>query len=174
MSKLKIFLILTGYQLTWLACIFGDKNFSEPLIGIIIGTIFILIYCYYSEDKKKFIQIILLISIPGYLFDILMVYGSVYNFTSIDTIFFLPPWMIVLWLSFATLFYEVLVFFKNYKIIGVTISGFAGPITYYLGEPLGIIVISNYNIFFIIMFLFWSTLMYLYLNFILRFIQYLE
>ena len=52
MSKIKIFLLLSGYQLTWLACIFGEKNYSEPLIGFFTGLIFLLIYFTYTQNKK--------------------------------------------------------------------------------------------------------------------------
>ena len=44
MQKLKVFLVLTGYQLTWLACVFGETNFSNPMLGIWVGIIFLLTY----------------------------------------------------------------------------------------------------------------------------------
>ena len=134
MTKTKLFLILTGYQLTWLACIFGEKNYSEPLIGFFTGLIFLLIYFTYIKNKKKFIYIILSIAIPGYLFDSILVYISIYEFISTMKIGLLPIWMLVLWLSFATLFVEILVFFKNYKLIGIILSAFLGPFTYLLIE----------------------------------------
>ena len=168
MTKTKLFLILTGYQLTWLACIFGEKNYSDPLIGFFTGLIFLLIYFTYTQNKKKFIYIILSIAIPGYLFDSILVYISIYDFISTMKIGLLPIWMLVLWLSFATLFVEILVFFKNYKLIGIILSAFLGPFTYYLGYPLEIIEIYNFYLFFIFMILFWISLMYFYLFFLLK------
>ena len=50
----------------------------------------------------------------------------------------------------------------------VLISSLLGPLTYYLGKPIGIIVIHNYYIFFISMIFFWAFLMHYYLKCILQ------
>ena len=168
MQKLKVFLVLTGYQLTWLACVFGEKNFSFPMLGLWIGIIFFVIYFYFNHNKQKFIQISLLISVPGYMFDSLMVYFQIYEFESIIIFGTLPLWMIILWLSFSILFDEILIFFKNYKILGIILSGILGPLTYYLGEPIGVLNIYNLHAFIILMILFWMILMFYYLKFVIR------
>ena len=128
MNKVKIFLTLTGYQITWLACVFGEKNFNQPLLGLSFGLFFIIIYFYYSINKKQLLKTILLISLPGYFFDTFMIYLSIYKFNAILNIGFLPIWMLVLWPSFAILFDEILVFFKNYKLIGILLSGLLVPV----------------------------------------------
>ena len=43
MSKLKIFLILSGYQLTWFMCVFGELIYDSFLLGVICGLIFLFI-----------------------------------------------------------------------------------------------------------------------------------
>ena len=77
MTKTKLFLILTGYQLTWLACIFGEKNYSEPLIGFFTGLTFLLIYFTYTQNKKKFIYIILSIAILRYFISFMILTSSI-------------------------------------------------------------------------------------------------
>ncbi len=168
MSKTKIFLTLTGYQLTWLACVFGDKNFDQPLLGIYLGALYLVVYFYFNKNKFKFLKISLSISIPGYFFDSLMVYYSIYEFNVSLIIGVLPAWMLILWLSFSTLFDEILTIFKKYKIIGIILSGFLAPLTYYAGEPIGVISISNIWLFFSIMIIFWVLLMIYYLFFVLK------
>ena len=168
MNKIKVFLTLSGYQLTWLACVFGENKFREPLLGVYIGVMYLFIYFYFSRNKIRFFKVILCIAIPGYLFDTTMVYLSIYEFNTSLIIGTLPAWMIVLWLSFSTLFDEVLIIFKKYKFAGIILSGTLAPLTYYIGEPIGIISIPNFSIFFIIMILFWSLLMIYYLQIILR------
>jgi len=168
MTKSKIFLTLTGYQLTWFACVFGENKFNEPLLGVYVGGIYLLIYFYFSKNKTKFIKISLSISIPGYIFDTLMVFFSIYKFNSSFILGTLPFWMIILWLSFSTLFDEILLFFKNYKILGIIISGSIAPITYYAGQPLGIININNIILFFMLMVSFWSLLMLYYLKYLIK------
>ena len=168
MKFIKTFLTLTGYQLTWLACVFGQIKFNQPSLGLYVGLIYLIIYFYFSKNKINLIKVCLYISLPGYFFDTLMVYFSVYNFNVSHYIGLLPGWMFILWLSFSTLFDEILIFFKKYKLIGILLSGLLGPITYYIGLPLGLINIDNTFIFFILMSLFWCLLMLFYLEIVLK------
>ncbi len=169
MQKLKIFLVLTGYQITWLACVFGEIKFSYPFLGFYVGVIFFLIYFYFTQNKKKFLKISILIAVPGYFFDTFMVYFQIYEFNTSTKFGTLPLWMIVLWLSFSTLFDEIFYFFKNYRLFGIVLSGILGPLTYYLGEPIGVLNINNFNIFLFSMIFFWTFLMVYYLNYVSNF-----
>ena len=168
MSKIKIFLTLSGYQLTWLMCVFGELLYNSFLPGLICGLLFLTICFINSDNKKKTIQTVLLISILGYLFDTILVFFEIYNFKTSLYIGVLPIWMIVLWPSFAILFDEILIFLSKYKIIAVILSSILGPITYFAGSPLGLININNLVVFFILMIVFWAILMIFYLNYILK------
>lgn len=168
MSKIKIFLMLSGYQLTWLMCVFGELLYNSYLPGLMCGLLFITICFINSDNKKKTIQTVLLISILGYLFDTILVFFEIYNFKTSLYIGVLPIWMIVLWPSFAILFDEILIFLSKYKIIAVIISSILGPLTYFAGSPLGLININNLVVFFILMIVFWAILMIFYLNYILK------
>ena len=168
MSKIKIFLILSGYQLTWLICVFGELLYQSSFPGLISGIIFLLLFFINSENKKRSFNIIFFISIVGYLFDSILVNLEIYDFNTSLNVGVLPIWMLVLWPSFASLFDEVLVFLSKYKLIALMLSGSLGPLTYYSGSPLGLIDINNYIFFFILMIFFWIFLMLFYLNFLLR------
>jgi len=167
MNKLKIFITLTGYQFTWLACVFGEKYFIN--LGIYVGLIYLALYLYFSKNKKRSLLICFLIAIPGYLFDSMMIYLSIYQFNSSEVIGMLPSWMIILWLSFSTLFDEILVVFKKYQFLGIIFSIILGPFTYYLGEPIGVILINEFLFFFTFMILFWFLLMIYYQRIILKY-----
>ena len=168
MSKTKVLSTLTGYQLTWIFCVFGENKFNQPLLGIYIGILYLLIFFYFNKNKIKFLKLSLYISIPGYFFDTFMVYFSIYEFNTSLIIGTLPSWMIILWLSFSTLFDEILTFFIKYKFVGIILSTILGPFTYYIGEPIGIISINDGVSFIILMTTFWFFLMVYYLQFILR------
>tara|TARA_B100000575_G_scaffold40079_1_gene27630 strand:+ start:363 stop:875 length:513 start_codon:yes stop_codon:yes gene_type:complete len=167
MNKLRVFLTLTGYQITWLACAFGENKFAQPFGGIYFGIIFLFLYLYFCKNKIRFLKIAFLISMPGYLFDSLMVYFSIYEFNTSFVIGTLPIWMPILWLSFSTLFDEILVFFQKFKLIGIFLGGLLGPLTYYLGETINVLSINNIILFFILMVIYWCLLMIFYLNYIL-------
>jgi hypothetical protein len=168
MSKIKIFSMLSGYQLTWLTCVFGELWYNSFIPGLICGLFFLAICFLISKNRKKTTQIVFLISFIVYLFDTLLVFFEIYNFKVSLSIGFLPIWMIVLWPSFAILFDEILIFLSKYKIIAVVLSGILGPITYFAGSPLGLININNLFVFFTLMIIFWSILMIFYLNYLIK------
>jgi len=168
MSKIKIFLMLSGYQLTWLMCVFGELWYNSFFPGLICGILFLFICYVNSDNKNKTIQIVLSISILGYLFDTILVFFEIYNFQTSLYIGVLPIWMIVLWPSFAILFDEILMFLSKYKIIAVILSSVLGPLTYFAGSPLGLININNLFLFFALMIFFWAILMIFYLNYIIK------
>ena len=168
MSKIKVFFTLTGYQLTWLACVFGEIKFNEANLGVYVGFVYLSLYFYYNQNKIKFFKVSLLISIPGYLYDSFLVYFQIYEFTSSLIVGTLPLWMIILWLSFSTLFDEILTIFKKFKKMGLFLSAVLGPTTYYLGEPIGIILINDKILFFSLMLPFWLFLMLYYLQIVIK------
>ena len=168
MSKVKFFFILSGYQLTWLMCIFGEIFYKSFLPGLTCGLIFLFLVLINTKNKRKFIFIVFSISFVGYLFDSILVNFKIYNFESSLYFGWLPIWMLVLWPSFATLFDEVFVFLSKYKLIAILISAVLGPLTYYSGSPLGIIYINQLFLFFILMTTFWIFLMLFYLNYLLK------
>ena len=168
MSKVKIFFMLSGYQLTWLMCVFGEIMYKSFSLGLTCGLIFLFLVFINTQNKRKFIFIVLSISVVGYLFDSILVNFKIYEFNSSLYFGWLPIWMLVLWPSFATLFDEVFVFLSKYKLIAISLSAVLGPLTYYLGSPLGLININQLFFFFILMIVFWIFLMFFYLNFLLK------
>ena len=168
MSKIKIFLILSGYQLTWLMCVFGELWYNSFIPGLVCGLLFLAICFVKSNNIKKTTQIVFLISFIGYLFDTSLVFFEIYNFQTSLYVGVLPIWMLVLWPSFAILFDEILIFLSKYKIIAVILSSILGPLTYFAGSPLGLININNLFLFFILMIVFWAILMIFYLNYTIK------
>ena len=169
MSKLKIILILSGYQFTWLMCVFGELLYNSFIPGFIFGLVFLLLSFLNSNNKKKFTFIVLSIAIIGYIFDSILVFLKIYNFNVSLYFGFLPIWMLVLWPSFSILFDEVFVFLTNYKFLALFLSGSLGPLTYYSGVPLGLIGMNQLYLFIFLMIIFWVSLMYLYLNYLIKF-----
>ena len=169
MNKIKCFLMLSGYQITWLSCVLGEVFYKSFIPGLLFGFIFLLIGFFYTNYKKNFVLILFFISIPGYLFDSILVYFKVYNFNTSDYLGFLPIWMLVLWPSFASLFNEVFTFLYKYKLSAVFFGSVLGPLTYYSGYPLGLININQFYLFFLFMITFWGMLMIYYLNYLIKF-----
>ena len=87
------FLTLTGFQLTWLFCVFGEVyNFS--LLGLIIGILYLSIFFYFNKNKKRALKICFLFSVIGYIFDSLLGFNKVFIIKSNIMIGFLPIWFL--------------------------------------------------------------------------------
>ena len=160
MSRKYVFFVLTGYQLTWITCIVGEI-FNLPFIGFFIGLIYLSFFFYNQSNLIRALKIILIFAIIGYSFDSLMNLLNIYNFKSKLFVGYLPIWLVVLWLSFATLFVDLLNFLKTRSYFAILLGIILAPPTYYAGMPLGILKIDNIIYFFITMIIFWG----LYLNF---------
>ena len=158
---MRIFLILLGFQITWLGCIFGEY-FNYPWLGIIIGILYLILFYSYTAQKKFALKTIIIFAIPGYIFDSSIQALSIYKIES-DLIFgYLPVWMLVLWPTFTTLFVDVLNFLKNKPILAIILGSTLGPGTYYSGVPLGIASYTNINLGLGLMAIFWGVLMFVY------------
>ena len=168
MIKLKTILILSGYQLTWLLCIFGEYFYNSFIPGLVCGLFFLIIIFFNSKNKKKLIFITSILSTAGYFFDSCLVYLKIYNFETSLYFGFLPIWMLVLWPSFTILFDEVFVFLSNDKFLAIISSGILGPLTYYSGSSLGLISINQLSLFFILMVAFWISLMFFYIKYLAK------
>tara|TARA_Y100000590_G_C15413076_1_gene898340 strand:+ start:297 stop:824 length:528 start_codon:yes stop_codon:yes gene_type:complete len=159
------FLTLTGYQMTWMCCVFGEY-YNFPTIGLLIGILYLIIFFYFVDNKKRAIKICLIISLIGYSFDSILSFNKLYLIESEIIIGYLPIWFTILWPSFSTLFVNVLVFLKNRPMLAFLIGSSLAPLTYYSGIPLGIAKTINLNLLMIIMIIFWGMLLVLYSLFI--------
>ena len=158
---LNTILILTGYQITWMASVLGEY-FDFPLIGFLVGLLYLIIYFYFDHNKIRSIKIFILFSLIGYSFDSYLSYTNFYVIESNYIIGYLPIWMITLWLSFTTLFSNVLIFLNNRKIISFFLGSFFGTSAYYSGFPIGISNSENLFLFFAHIIPFWGLYLVFY------------
>tara|TARA_B110000014_G_C20048197_1_gene545157 strand:- start:115 stop:618 length:504 start_codon:yes stop_codon:yes gene_type:complete len=160
MAKLNNFLILIGFKFTWIACIFGEI-YSNSYIGLSVGLLYLIFFFYFEENKSRSINIVLIFSITGYIWDSLLSYFNFYVIDA-DTVFlFLPLWFIVLWPCFCCLFVNVLRFFEKKIFFYSLIGSFIVTLTYYGGLKMGLAKISQYSVFLFI-YLFWFFLIFFY------------
>ena len=158
---MRIFLILLGFQITWLACVFGEY-FNYPWVGVLIGILYLIFFYINTSDKKFTLKTILIFAIPGYIFDSFIQANGIYKIES-DLVFgYLPVWMLILWPAFTTLFVDVLSFLRNKPILSIFLGATLGPGSYYSGVPLGIAYFTNINLGIGLMTFFWGALIFLY------------
>ena len=160
-STKNIFLTLCGFELTWFACVIGDyKGF--PSLGIILGLIYLTLFLYFAKDKEKTIKICLKYSIIGIIFDSFLSYSELYVINSSFMFGFIPIWLVVLWISFSTLFVDILIFLKKRTLISFLAGFILVPPTYYVGIALDIARSSNLFLAVATMAIFWGAFFYFY------------
>ena len=161
-SKIKkIFFILSGYQITWLFCIFGEY-YKISIIGFIVGIIYLSLFFYHCSNKEEALKICLIFSSVGYIFDSLLGLLNIFTIKSNIMFGYLPIWFLVLWPAFSTLFVDVLSFLKNRPVVAFILGSLFAPLAYYSGIPLGIANSNNLTLAIIIMTVFWGSLLTFY------------
>jgi hypothetical protein len=166
MLKYKNIFNLIGFKVTWIGCVMGEIYLSS-YVGLIVGTVYLFIFFYLEQNKKRAFNIILIFSIAGYVFDSFLSYFELYKINSDINFLFLPIWFLVLWPSFSSLLVNLFSFLKNYLIASILFGCIFGPLSYYAGIVLGLVTLINYESF-ILMSLFWGLLMFCYCNYILN------
>ena len=156
-----IFLTLTGFQITWTFCVFGEY-YNIPFAGVIAGSVYLCIFFYFISFKIRALKICLIFSFIGYFFDSSLGYIQLFNIKSSMMFGYLPIWFLVLWPSFSTLFVKVLPFLKKSLLLSCLLGAIFAPPSYYLGIPLGIASSENIILAMITMALFWGLFLMLY------------
>ena len=166
MLKYKNIFNLIGFKITWIGCVMGEM-YLNSYVGLIVGTVYLFIFFYLEQNKKRAFNIILIFSIAGYVFDSFLSYFELYKINSDINFLFLPIWFLVLWPSFSSLLVNLFSFLKNYLIVSILFGCIFGPLSYYAGIALGLVTLINYESF-ILMSLFWGLLIFCYSYYILN------
>ena len=157
----KIFLTLSGFQITWLSCVFGEY-YHLPLLGLFVGIFYLFLFFYFFKFKFVAIKLCLTISFIGYCFDSLLGFQEIFIIKSSIIFGYLPIWFFVLWLSFSTLFLDVLLFLRHRPLIAFLLGSSFAPPTYYFGIPLGIAESNNIVLAMGLMIIYWGFLLMMY------------
>ena len=142
MIKLTINLIMI--DLNWLICVMGAAKGNE-WIGPVAVFIWILIHLRFIGKKwASELLVIVGAGVMGFLIDTLLgLSGAIrfyrYSVGGITS----PPFMVALWLSFATSLAFSLRWLQGRYLAGGALGLVAGPFTYYAGMKLGAVKFND-------------------------------
>lgn len=128
---------IAGFQAGWFAAVLGAGN-DLPWLGLAVMPLVLLIHIIFSPHKKAEAVFILLAGFIGFWVDTLLVYAGV--FTPVQYLSphpFSPPWMVVLWMGFATSMNASLKQLHGRYTLSALLGAFGGPSAYYGGAQLG-------------------------------------
>ena len=131
-------------DLNWLICVVGSARGNE-WIGPLVVFLWILIHLYFIGNKwESELLVILGAGVMGFLVDTLLgLSGAMrfyrYSLSGVTS----PPFMVALWLSFATSLAFSLRWLQRRYFLGGVLGLVAGPLAYYAGMKLGAVQFND-------------------------------
>lgn len=126
-----------AFQAGWFACVLGAAH-DRPWLGPLAVLLLLALHLWFAADRRASLRIVLLVGIVGVLIDSTLGYLGILRFR--DSLFggwFCPPWLIALWLIFATTLQSSLGWLAARPLAAAVLGGLFGPVSYYAGQALG-------------------------------------
>jgi hypothetical protein len=125
------------FQAAWLALVLSAAK-GYPWLGLAAMVPLLATHLGLVENRRGEVKLLLAAASLGFLFDTALVYTGV--FTPLPYLLpwpFSPPWMICLWLGFASTLNVSLSWLRGRYLLAALFGGIGGPLAYYSGARLG-------------------------------------
>ncbi|HYM35158.1 MAG TPA: DUF2878 domain-containing protein [Steroidobacteraceae bacterium] len=130
-------------QLNWFACVLGAAK-QMPWLGVGVSIAVASWHLLRCAQPWREIQLMLAAVILGFALDSALTTAGVISFTAGTLITgFTTPWMLGLWLGFATTLNSSLRWLMSRPAIAVLFGAIGGPLAYWSGAKLGAITLTN-------------------------------
>lgn len=143
---MRIIINIIAHQVGWFAAVLGAGN-GMPWLGVAVIPLVVALHLALSLDWKPEMALALGAAMIGFSFDTVLVTAGVFS-----PVFFLfpaplsPPWMVMLWINFATTLNVSLGRLRGKYVLAAILGAVGGPVAYYGGAELGAMtVIPNTN-----------------------------
>jgi hypothetical protein len=128
---------LALYQTGWFCCVLGAAR-DRPWLGAAAATVLILVHVALVRQAKREIGLLLAACLIGGVVDSLQSCFGLLRFESGYVVGCIaPPWILVMWMQFATLFRFGLAFLSGRYLLGAVLGALGGPFAFWVGERLG-------------------------------------
>ncbi|MFL9609478.1 DUF2878 domain-containing protein [Methylobacillus sp. Pita2] len=127
------------FQVGWFICVYGAAN-HLPWIALLVMMVVLSWHFHQATQWQVELKLIVLFSLTGALLDQLLLALQLVSFpASVWPGAWLPPWMLCLWILFATTLNVSLRWLKPYYWLGVILGAVGAALAYKAGEKLGAI-----------------------------------
>lgn len=134
---------LALYQAGWFACVLGAAS-GRPGWGAAAALTLIAAHLLLVRDRGEELRLILFAGALGAAVDTLQLRLGVFSFPSGQLAFgpagLAPPWIVVMWMQFATLFRFCLRWLGGRYLLSGLLGLVGGPLSFLAGERLGAVV----------------------------------
>lgn len=124
-------------QIAWFACVLSAAA-GQPLPGAAIAALTLAFHLAWTRAWRQEWPLILAAGAFGLVADSMLMRLGLLQFSAGILIPGLAPyWMVVLWMSFATVLNHSLRWLKTRLFMAAAVGGCAGPLAYFAGHRLG-------------------------------------
>jgi len=126
-----------AFQIGWFAAVLGAGH-GMPWLGMVVVPLVLGLHLLLSTDRRPEFMSALAAALTGFVFDTTLIWTGVFS-----PVFFLfpaplsPPWMVMLWINFATTLNVSLRSLHGRYALAAVLGAVGGPMAYASGAKLG-------------------------------------
>lgn len=125
------------YQTGWLAAVVGAGR-GHPWLGMLVALTLVGAHVALTKPRRSELTLVLVSGLVGLVVDSLLVAMGLLSFPSGSAVSWLcPPWIIVMWMQFATTLRFSLEWIGRRPMVAAMFGAIGGPLAYVIGERLG-------------------------------------
>lgn len=124
------------FQGGWAICVLGAAN-GHPHMAAAFGMVPLILHLVLVADRRREVRLLALALFLGVIVDGLHIHTGILVFTGNLHPVLPPPWILVLWLQFATSLRYSLHWLRRNRPVGLLLGGIAGALAYWAGVRLG-------------------------------------
>jgi hypothetical protein len=143
---MRVLLNVLQSQIGWFACVLGAAS-ARPAIGVAIACLLIAAHVALTKARVHELQLLIVAALVGALADTALVQLGAVTFPQTTLVAgFTTPWMIVLWMVFATTLRHSLASLQTRLALAAVVGAVGGPAAYLAGARLGALTIGDSNL----------------------------
>lgn len=128
------------YQTGWFACVLGAAS-GRPGAGAVAAGLLVVIHLVLSHHRQLQGVLLLAAAVIGALVETLLIRFGVYRFPAGTVLIgFPPPWILVMWVQFATLLPQCLHWLANRPLLSAGLGFLGGPAAFLGGAQTGAVI----------------------------------
>lgn len=134
---------LALYQTGWFACVLGAAA-GRPAAGAMAALLLAAVHLVLVRDRRSEGKLMMAAAALGLLVDSLQLNLGLFRYpTGTPLSWLAPPWIVVLWLQFATLLHFGLSWMSGRYLLAAALGFLGGPLSFWGGERLGAIQFAS-------------------------------
>jgi hypothetical protein len=124
------------FQGGWLICVMGAAK-GHPHLAAVVGLVPPVLHLLLVADRRREVRLLAMALLMGIIVDGVHIWSDTLVFAASLHPALPPPWILVLWLQFATGLRYSLQWLQRKRPLGLLLGGIAGAFAYFAGVRLG-------------------------------------